>query len=100
MVHRDGAAIGYPCAISFLAHAAKLEGKLGIATSPVPNAGIVMVITVWETAMPGYGVPDVIAYIQGIDFFTDRFQTATNVCSDLFILRMIQCIVDKEKKID
>lgn len=137
---RDGAAIGYPCAISFLAHAAQLERKLNIGTwinvglgsslgsagaAPVPNAGrprgcnvhwyfpnsrhlvlslvfsitgIVMLITVWETAMPGYSVPDAIAYVQGIEFIVDRFQTATNVCSDLFILRMIQSAVDKDRK--
>lgn len=76
-----------------------LASSLGSAgAAPVPNAGIVMLITVWETALPGYSVPDVIAYIQGIDFFTDRFQTATNVCSDLFILRMIQSIVNKQRK--
>lgn len=112
-ISRDGSAIGYPCAISFLAHAAKLQNKLSIATwinvgvasslgsagaAPVPNAGIIMLITVWETAIPGYNVPDAIAYIQAIDFFTDSFRTATNVCSDLFILRMIQCIIDKPLK--
>ena len=53
-INMDGAAIGYPCAISFMAHAARLEKKLTIATwvnvglgsslgsagaAPVPNAG-------------------------------------------------------------
>lgn len=97
-----------------MAHSINLEDKLDIATwinvglasslgsagaAPVPNAGIVMLITVWETALPGYSVPDTIAYVQGIEFLLDRFRTATNVCSDLMILRIIQVLVDKEKKL-
>ena len=57
-----------------------------------------MLITVWETAFPGISVPDAVAYVQGIEFMVDRFQTATNVCSDLFILRMIQAALDREKE--
>lgn len=57
-----------------------------------------MLITVWETALPGYTIPDAIAYVQGIEFLLDRFRTATNVCSDLFIVRMIQVMVEKERK--
>jgi Na+/H+-dicarboxylate symporter len=97
-----------------MAHCANLENKLDIATwvnvglasslgsagaAPVPNAGIVMLITVWETALPGFSVPDSIAYVQGIEFLLDRFRTATNVCSDLMILRIIQVINDKERKL-
>jgi Na+/H+-dicarboxylate symporter len=59
---RDGAAIGYPCAICFLAHAANLQRKLTAATwvnvalgsslgsagaAPVPNAGE---LTAYNTA--------------------------------------------------
>jgi Na+/H+-dicarboxylate symporter len=55
-----------------------------------------MLITVWETAFPSYAVPDAIAYVQGVEFLIDRFQTVTNVCSDMFIARMIQCAIDKE----
>lgn len=112
-INMDGSAIGYPCAITFLAHTAQLQRKLNIATwinvglgstlgsagaAPVPNAGVVMLITVWETAFPGYAVPDAISYVQAIEFFVARFQTATNVISDLFIVRMIQASIDREKK--
>jgi len=36
-----------------------------------------MLITVWETALPGYSVPDAIAYVQGIEFLLDCFVAAT-----------------------
>lgn len=113
-INMDGSAIGYPCAVAFLAHTAKLEDKLTIiawinialgstlgsaGAAPVPNAGVVMLITVWETALPGFSVPDAIAYVQAIEFFVARFQTACNVCSDMFIIRMIQAGIDREKKL-
>ena len=42
-----------------------LGSTLGSAgAAPVPNAGVVMLITVWETALPGFSVPDAIAYVQ------------------------------------
>jgi hypothetical protein len=79
-----------------------------------------MLITVWETALPGFAVPDAIAYVQviicifyfiginginlllhelqAIGFIVERFQTACNVCSDMFIIRMIQAGIDRERK--
>lgn len=112
-INMDGTAIGFPCAIAFLAHSDKLEGKLDIVTwvnvalgaslgsagsAPVPNAGVIMLITVWETAFAGYSVPDAIAYVQAVAFIVSRFQTACNVYSDLFIVRIIQASIDNEKK--
>jgi hypothetical protein len=44
-----------------------LGSTLGSAgAAPVPNAGVIMLITVWETALPGFAVPDAIAYVQVI----------------------------------
>jgi Na+/H+-dicarboxylate symporter len=76
-----------------------LGASLGSAGSaPVPNAGVIMLITVWETAFAGYAVPDAIAYVQAVAFIVSRFQTACNVYSDLFIVRIIQASIDQEKK--
>jgi Na+/H+-dicarboxylate symporter len=112
-INMDGTAIGFPCAVSFLAHSAKLENKLDIVTwvnvalgaslgsagsAPVPNASVIMLITVWETAFAGYAVPDAIAYVQAVAFIVSRFQTACNVYSDLFIVRIIQASLNQEKK--
>ena len=109
---QDGTAIGFPCAIAFLAHSAKLEDKLDVVTwvnvalgaslgsagsAPVPNAGVIMLITVWETAFAGEVVPDAIAYVQAVAFIVSRFQTACNVYSDLFIVRIIQASINNEK---
>ena len=112
-INMDGTAIGFPCAIAFLAHSDKLEDKLDVVTwinvalgaslgsagsAPVPNAGVIMLITVWETAFAGYEVPDAIAYVQAVAFIVSRFQTACNVYSDLFIVRMIQASIARDKK--
>lgn len=96
-----------------------IGASLGSAgTAPVPNAGacgiksfhicsvitsyywsaIIMLITVWETALPGTSVPDAIAYVQAIAFLVSRFQTTVNVASDLFIVRMIQTSLDADRK--
>lgn len=112
-INMDGTAIGFPCAIAFLAHSDKLEDKLDVVTwinvalgaslgsagsAPVPNAGVIMLITVWETAFAGYSVPDAIAYVQAVAFIVSRFQTACNVYSDLFMVRIIQASINREKK--
>ena len=67
MLHRDGTAIGFPCAISFLAHSARLEKSLDISTwinvaigaslgsagtAPVPNAGACEAYSVMLRPLP------------------------------------------------
>mmetsp|Transcript_20199 Transcript_20199/g.37510 ORF Transcript_20199/g.37510 Transcript_20199/m.37510 type:complete len:90 (+) Transcript_20199:377-646(+) len=58
--------------------------------------GIVTTITVWQTAFPKDDVPAAISYVQAIDFFLDRCRTSVNVISDIFVVGMLQHIIDKE----
>ena len=73
----DGTAVGFPCAINFLAHSDRLHmnalswlnvaigSTLGsIGAAPVPSAGLVILITVWETVFPGKQIPQAVAYVQ------------------------------------
>jgi hypothetical protein len=43
--------------------------------------------------------PFILHRTQAISFIVERFQTACNVCSDMFILRMIQAGIDREKRL-
>lgn len=73
----DGTAVGFPCAINFLAHSDRIHmnplswlnvaigSTLGsIGAAPVPSAGLVILITVWETVFPGKEIPQAVAYVQ------------------------------------
>lgn len=73
----DGSAVGFPCAINFLAHShnyhmnalswlnVAIGSTLGsIGAAPVPSAGLVILITVWETVFPGKEIPQAVAYVQ------------------------------------
>jgi Na+/H+-dicarboxylate symporter len=76
-VNMDGSAVGFPCAINFLAHSNRyhmnavswlnvaIGSTLGsIGAAPVPSAGLVILITVWETVFPGKEIPQAVAYVQ------------------------------------
>jgi Na+/H+-dicarboxylate symporter len=104
-VNMDGAAISFPCAVLFLANSESIGDTITVLTwinialccslgsvgaAPVPSAGMVTLITVWQTVFPSHDVPEAIAYVQAIDFLIDRIGTMTNVASDLFIMRILQ----------
>lgn len=106
-VNMDGGAIYFPCAIIFLAvtggYSDKVDVKayllciiastLGsIGASPIPNSGLVMLITIWETVFPGIPIPPQLAYVQAIDFFIDRMVTVMNVLGDTFVARIVQAM--------
>ncbi|KDO17830.1 hypothetical protein SPRG_16756 [Saprolegnia parasitica CBS 223.65] len=50
-----------------------------MGTAPVPNAGLVMLMTVWKTVFPDDAVPQAFVFLVAIDFILDRVQTAVNV---------------------
>jgi len=117
-VNMDGAAIYFSCAIVFVAvtggHADKVDFKtllmctilstLGsVAASPIPNSGLVMLVTIWDTVFPGIPIPPQVAYVQAIDFFIDRVVTVVNVLGDTFVTRIVQamhgCITEEELRL-
>jgi Na+/H+-dicarboxylate symporter len=51
-------------------------------TAPVPSAGLVLVITAYNTVFNTTGTPDGFPFIVAIDWFLDRLQTVVNVTGD------------------
>jgi Na+/H+-dicarboxylate symporter len=100
----DGAAIGYPIAIIFMAEAEGIGHIVGsveyflvilvstigaVGSGPVPAAGIVMTMTIWTSVFPSVPLPSTFAYIVATDWFLDRFQTAVNVTCDTIVCRIV-----------
>jgi Na+/H+-dicarboxylate symporter len=100
----DGAALGYPIAIVFMAEAEGIGSIVGsveyfliilvstigaIGSGPVPAAGIVMTMTIWTSVFPSVPLPSTFAFIVATDWFVDRFQTAVNVTCDTIVCRIV-----------
>jgi Na+/H+-dicarboxylate symporter len=94
-VNMDGSAIYFPCACIWLAVLNNVEinashyillviiSTIGSAgTAPVPSAGLVLVITAYNTVFNTTGTPDGFSFIVAIDWFLDRLQTMVNVTGD------------------
>ncbi|EQC40942.1 hypothetical protein SDRG_02005 [Saprolegnia diclina VS20] len=65
-----------------------LIGSMG--TAPVPNAGLVMLLTVWKTVFPSATqVPPAFAIVMAVDFLFDRIRTMTNVNGNMVVARML-----------
>lgn len=101
-VNMDGTALYFPPALIFLAKTAGFDsgvtefflivlvstiGSAGAA--PVPNAGLVLIITAFNTVYGGNDVPPNFAIIVGIDWLMDRFQTALNITGDAMVSRIV-----------
>jgi Na+/H+-dicarboxylate symporter len=94
-INMDGSAIYFPCACIWLAVLNDIEinashfillviiSTIGSAgTAPVPSAGLVLVITAYNTVFNTTGTPDGFPFIVAIDWFLDRLQTVVNVTGD------------------
>jgi Na+/H+-dicarboxylate symporter len=103
-INMDGSAIGYPIAMVFMAEAEGLGHLVGgvemflivlvstlgaIGSAPVPAAGIVMTMTIWQSVFTGQPLPSTFAFIVATDWFTDRFITALNVTGDTIVTRIV-----------
>jgi Na+/H+-dicarboxylate symporter len=62
-------------------------GSAGAA--PVPSAGLVLIITAYNTVFGGTGVPKGFEFIVAIDWLVDRIITALNVTGDTVCCRII-----------
>jgi len=106
-VNMDGSAIYFPCACVWLA---VLNGNevnfascllliilstVGSAGSaPVPSAGLVLVITAYNTVFNSTGTPDGFEFIVAIDWFLDRIRTSLNVTGDAVVCAIITATTD------
>ncbi|GAB9473541.1 hypothetical protein Gpo141_00010691 [Globisporangium polare] len=104
----DGAALGYPVAIVFMAEAEGLGHLIGgveyflivlvstigaIGAGPVPSYGSVVTITIWTSVFPSVPLPSTYAFVLATDWFIDRFQTAVNVTCDTVVCRIVAELV-------
>jgi Na+/H+-dicarboxylate symporter len=62
-------------------------GSAGAA--PVPSAGLVLVITAYNTIFGTPGTPNGFEFIVAVDWFLDRFRTALNVTGDTVVAGII-----------
>ena len=107
-INMDGSGIYFPVVILYLADTGGLgddvdAGTLilillvstlgAIGASPIPNAGLVMILTIWEAVFQGRTIPPEVAYLQAIDWLLDRFVTVVNVCGDTIVNRIAQAVI-------
>lgn len=109
-INMDGSALYYPAAIVFMAETAGYGDQVGavqmfliiivatigaVGSAPVPSAGIVMTVTIWNSVFPNIPLPRTFSYIVATDWLLDRLITATNVTGDTVIARVIAELVDE-----
>lgn len=61
-----------------------------IATTPIPSSSLVLTIMIANSV--GIPITGMYAVVVAIDWFIDRFRTATNVSGDLFAAKVMQRI--------
>eukprot|EP00980_Cylindrotheca_fusiformis_P000393 scaffold98_cov78-Cylindrotheca_fusiformis.AAC.2 len=109
-INMDGSAIYFPCACVWLAVLNGLTptfanyimlailSTIGSAgTAPVPSAGLVMVLTAYNSVFNTTGVPDGFEFVVAIDWFLDRLQTVVNVTGDNVVAASISHMVSLEE---
>jgi solute carrier family 1 (neutral amino acid transporter) protein 5 len=111
-VNMDGSAIYFPCACIWLAVLNGIDvnashfvllviiSTIGSAgTAPVPSAGLVLVITAYNTVFNTTGTPDGFSFVVAIDWFLDRLQTVVNVTGDGIVCGMVAHLCPLEEEI-
>eukprot|EP00980_Cylindrotheca_fusiformis_P021992 scaffold8866_cov71-Cylindrotheca_fusiformis.AAC.1 len=109
-INMDGSAIYFPCACVWLAilngitptfanyiMLAILSTIGSAGTAPVPSAGLVMVLTAYNSVFNTTGVPDGFEFVVAIDWFLDRLQTVVNVTGDNVVAASIAHMVSLEE---
>ncbi|GMF54967.1 unnamed protein product [Phytophthora fragariaefolia] len=103
----DGAAVGTPIAVVFMAQASGVTINLAdylaiwlasaigsIGVGPVPSTGLVLIMTVWKTVFPSEALPAAFAFIIATDWLIDRLHTVVNVTCDTVVCRIVAHLVD------
>lgn len=108
-INMDGSAIYFPCACVWLAVLNGLEPTFGnyillaflstigsAGTAPVPAAGLVMVLTAYNSVFGTTGTPDGFEFVVAIDWFLDRVCTVVNVTGD----NVVACSIAHQIKME
>lgn len=108
-INMDGAALYFPAGIIFLVETSGENFTLGpvqllslvlislvasVGGAPVPNAGLVLLVTVWKT-ITSAPIPDSFSYLVAIDWIADRFRTTVNVTGDAMVCGIIAGMVNE-----
>eukprot|EP00947_MAST-08B_sp_MAST-8B-sp1_P003650 g3650.t1 len=103
-VNMDGTAIGFPCAVTFLAMANGITFSFGqmilvalvttlasMGAAPIPSSGISLLLLIMDTV----GVPmnATFGLIVAVDWLYDRPETATNIIGDSFAAGILSSVV-------
>lgn len=112
-INMDGTALYFPCSCIWLAKLNGLEPSVGdyilliiLATigsagsAPVPSAGLVLIITAYNTVFGSSGTPNGFEFIFAIDWFMDRWRTMLNVTGDACVAGMVAAIADVQDEED
>jgi Na+/H+-dicarboxylate symporter len=99
--HRDGTGIYFPVVVVFMAVTQGINLNAGdytiivllsvlssIATTPIPSSSLVLTVMICGSV--GIPITGMYAVVVAIDWFIDRFRTATNVSGDLFAAKAMQ----------
>ena len=108
LVNMDGTAIYFPIVVVFMAatqgyqlNAAEyvivvlLSTLASIGVTPIPSASLVLVVMICDSI--GLPVTGMYGVVVAIDWFVDRFRTATNVSGDIYaagVIAKITGIID------
>lgn len=110
---KDGTAIYFPIVVVFLAVTQGMTLNAGdytiivllavlssIATTPIPSSSLVLTLMIAGSV--GIPITGMYAVVVAIDWFIDRFRTATNVSGDMFaakIMATVTGITDEDGKV-
>ncbi|KAF0701208.1 Aste57867_8282 [Aphanomyces stellatus] len=107
-VNMNGGGIYYPLCFTFMASMAGMELTPGtyvllffvsyfgcVGTAPVPNAGLVYNMTLWQTCYPSTPLPVSFAFIVAADFVLDRIATVMNVNGNAVVVRILDDQMDE-----
>jgi len=102
VINMDGSGIYYTVSVLWLAQVGGQAGAIdagaylraalmasvgSVGSSPIPNAGLILLLTVWQGVFRGVPLPAEVAYLYSLDWLLDRFITAVNVNGDMLVSR-------------
>eukprot|EP00644_Phytophthora_capsici_P017885 jgi/Phyca11/510537/fgenesh2_kg.PHYCAscaffold_62_\ len=111
ILHKNGSAIYFPCALVFLVSTTHGDVPLGwlqlilifvlsvlgsMGTAPIPNSSVVMIYSIWATIYPTEEVPASYSYLVAISWFLGRFVTVCNIVGDGYVARIIAEQIEDE----
>ncbi|KDO17737.1 hypothetical protein SPRG_16628 [Saprolegnia parasitica CBS 223.65] len=113
-VNLNACGMYYPILVTFMAKMSGNGDSLGLpqwivmffvsilasmGTAPVPNSGLVMLITVWKTVFPSKDLPAAFSYVVAIDFIMDRIATMVNLNGNMVVTRILSEQVDEAMEV-